>query len=214
VEDVKPRAFIPDRAIVEGIRGGREEAQKQLWDKYWPWLVFTARRTGLSEEDAEEVVSDVFFRMLQRIAAGVTGYNLGPLLRVATRNAAISHHREGRARREHEAPAPEPDPEDPEASGPQCEGFSESSEVVGYRILIVRQALDRLSPKDQQVLNAIACDATNEELAEWLDTNENNARQLRSRAKSRLKQAILDVLDGLPETDHHQAREKIFGRGA
>jgi hypothetical protein len=65
VEDPERKGFVPDRAIVEGIRAGREDAQRLLLDKYWPWLVVTARHTGLSEQDAEEVVSDVFFRMLQ-----------------------------------------------------------------------------------------------------------------------------------------------------
>jgi RNA polymerase sigma factor (sigma-70 family) len=205
VEDPERKGFVPDRAIVEGIRAGQEDAQRLLWDKYWPWLVVTARHTGLSEQDAEEVVSDVFFRMLQRIEAGRTGDNLGPLLRAATRNASVSHYRQSRDRREHETETP-----DVEAHVVNSGDGSELQDVVSYRSLIVRRALETLSPGDQEVLSWIGHDGTNEELAEWTGTNLNNARQLRLRALRRLKQGISTIIQGLPEEKRRQALEKMF----
>ena len=202
MEDPERKGFVPDRAIVEGIRAGREDAQRFLLDKYWPWLVVTARHTGLSEQDAEEVVSDVFFRMLQRIEAARTGDNLGPLLRRATRNASISHYRQSRDRREHET-------ETPDVEAHSGDG-SELPNVVSYRSLIVRQALEKLSQGDQEVLGWIGHDGTNEELAEWTGTNLNNARQLRLRALRRLKQGISTIVQGLPEEKRKRALEKMF----
>lgn len=205
--------MVADHLIVEAIRSGRADAQRQLWNKYWPWLIATARQTGLSQEDAEEVVSDVFFRVLQLIAAGRTGNNVGPLLRVATRNAAISRYRDDRPHREHEVSGLEYELQDAIGGEAQFQAVPESSEVVPYSVVIVRQALETLSAKDQQVLTAIACEASNEELAEWFDTNLNNARQLRSRAKDHLRQAILSLLNSLPEAERRQALEKIFRQG-
>lgn len=202
MEDPERKGFVPDRAIVEGIRAGREDAQRLLLDKYWPWLVGTALHTGLSEQDAEEVVSDVFFRMLQRIEAGRTGDNLGPLLRRATRNASISRYRQSRDRREHET-------ETPDVEAHSGDG-SELPDVVSNRSLIVRQALEKLSQGDQEVLGWIAHDGTNEELAEWTGTNLNNARQLRLRALRRLKQGISRIVQGLPEEKRKRALEKMF----
>jgi RNA polymerase sigma factor (sigma-70 family) len=205
VEDPEPRGFVADRTIVEGIRAGREDAQRLLLDKYWPWLIVTACRTGLSEQDAEEVVSDVFFRMLQRIEAGRTGYNLGPLLRAATRNAAISHYRQERSRRQHETAAPDPEVHvvhrDP----------SESPAAVSYGTYIVRQALEKLSKAEQEILNWVGHGATNGQLAEWTGTNVNNARQLRLRSLRRLQQGISTIIQGLPEEERQRALEKMFG---
>jgi RNA polymerase sigma-70 factor (ECF subfamily) len=202
VEDPERKGFVPDHAIVEGIRAGREDAQRLLLHKYWPWLLVTARHTGLSEQDAEEVVSDVFFRMLQRIEAGRTGDNLGPLLRRATRNASISHYRQSRDRREYET-------ETPDVEAHSGEG-SELPNVVSYQSLVVRQALEKLSQRDQEVLGWIGHDGTNEELAEWTGTNLNNARQLRLRALRRLKQGISTIVQGLPEEKRKRALEKMF----
>ncbi len=206
VEDPERKGFVPDRTIVKGIRAGQEDAQRLLWDKYWPWLVATARHTGLSEQDAEDVVSDVFFRMLQRIEAGRTGDNLGPLLRAATRNASISHYRQTRDRREHETETP-----DVEAHLANSGDDLELQDLVSYRTLIVRQALEKLSQGDQEVLSWIGHDGTNEQLAEWTGTNLNNARQLRLRALRRLRQEISRIIEGLPEEKRKRALEKMFG---
>jgi DNA-directed RNA polymerase specialized sigma24 family protein len=109
VAEEETKGFVPDGEIVKGIRTSRAESQKLLWDKYWRGLMAVALHTGLSKEDAEEVVSDVFFRVLQLIEAGRTGDNIGPLLRTSTRNAAISHYRKERQKREHETEMLDPD---------------------------------------------------------------------------------------------------------
>jgi RNA polymerase sigma factor (sigma-70 family) len=196
VEDQKRKGFVADRTIVEGIRAGQESAQGLLWDKYWPCLIVTARNTGLSQQDAEEVVSDVFFRMLQRIKGRRTGDNVGPLLRSAARNAAFSHYRQNRKTREHET-----EPFDPDVHTFEADTAPESAEVVSYKVVIVRQALEKLSPSDQEILGWVAHGATNEELADWADTNLNNARQLRMRGLRRLQREILTIIQGLPEEE-------------
>jgi RNA polymerase sigma factor (sigma-70 family) len=211
MREVEPQAFVPDRTIVEGIRAANEDAQKLLWAKYAPWLMRTARQTGLSEQDAEEVVSDVFFRILQRIAAGRTGDNVGPFLRVATRNAAIAHYRQNRPQLEHEVLASNPDEEGGASQEPVRDESADREGAVNYRVLVVRQALEKLSPRDQEILGWIAYDATNEELADWSGTNLNHARQLRRRARGRLSKAIMSVIEDLPLAARQRAREKIFG---
>jgi DNA-directed RNA polymerase specialized sigma24 family protein len=142
------------------------------------------------------------FSYASAIEAGRTGENLGPLLRRATRNASISHYRQSRERREHETEAI-----DVEA---HSDDGSELPNVVSYRSLIVRQALEKLSQGDQEVLGWIGHDGTNEELAEWTGTNLNNARQLRLRALRRLKQGISTIVQGLPEEKRKRALEKMF----
>ncbi len=207
MEDQERKGFVADRTIVEGIRAGQESAHKLLWDKYWPWLITTARHTGLSQPDAEEVVSDVFFRMLQRIEAGRTGNNVGPLLRSSVRNAAFSHYRQSRKTREHET-----EPFDPDVHVLDANDAPESADVISYKGVVVRQALEKLSVSDQEILNWVAHGATNEQLAEWSGTNLNNARQLRLRTLRRLQREILTTIESLPEEERRQAREKVFGK--
>ena len=202
----KTKGFVPDGEIVKGIRSGREHSQKLLWDKYWRGLMAVALHTGLSTEDAEEVVSDVFFRVLQLIEAGRTGGNVGPLLRASTRNAAISHFRKDRQKREHETEMLDPDALIPTGShAPELE-----ETVVPYKKLLVQQALEKLSPTERPVAEWIGHGATNEELAAWTGSNVNNARQLRFRTLRRLQEEITAIIEGLPEQDRRDALEKMF----
>jgi RNA polymerase sigma factor (sigma-70 family) len=206
VVDEGNKGSVPDSEIVKGIRAGSEESQKLLWDKYWRALMAVALHTGLSKEDAEEVVSDVFFRILQLIEAGRTGDNVGPLLRSSTRNAAISHYRGERQRREHETERLDPDALVP--TGSYTPELEES--VVPYKKLLVQQALEKLSPTDRSVAEWIGHGATNEELAAWTGSNINNARQLRFRTLRRLQEEITAIIEGLPEQDRRSALEKMF----
>jgi len=206
VAEEETKGFIPDGEIVKGIRAGREQSQKLLWDKYWRVLMVVALQTGLSKEDAEEIVSDVFFRILQLIEAGRTGDNVGPLLRSSTRNAAISHYRGEWQRREHETERLDPDALVPTGSyAPELE-----ESVVPYKKLLVQQALEKLSPTDRSTAEWIGHDATNEELAAWTGSNINNARQLRFRALRHLQEEITAIIEGLPEQDRQGVLEKMF----
>ena len=89
--------------------------------------------------------------------------------------------------------------------------ISESPEAVSYGTFIVRQAFEKLSKAEQEILNWVGHGATNEQLAQWTGTNVNNARQLRLRSLRRLQQGISTIIQSLPEEERQRALEKMFG---
>lgn len=155
---------------------------------------------GLMGADAEEVVSDVLLTALEEARAGKLGLHIGPWLYRATRYRAIDWFRKAQTARKHEMIAAE----ELSLSGGEQEkeeGEKEKSVYLARRFL-VRRALQNLEqqekrrtgPKsearDSDIIKWIAHGVTNEELAEYLDINENAARQRRFRAQERFKQEL------------------------
>lgn len=192
--------FPPDEQIIRGIRAKKEEAEELLFRKYVSRLVAVSIQMGLMEADAEEVASDVLLTALEEARAGKLGLHIGPWLYRAMRYRTIDWFRKAQTARKHEMIAAE---ELSLSGGEQKkeEGEKEKS-VYLARQFLVRRALQNLEqqekkrtgPKsearDSDIIKWIAHGVTNEELAEYLDINENAARQRRFRAQERFEQEL------------------------
>jgi RNA polymerase sigma-70 factor, ECF subfamily len=59
---------LEEKELVEGLRGGREDAYRRLIDEYADKLYRLANRILRQEEDAREVLQEVFSKVVQKIA--------------------------------------------------------------------------------------------------------------------------------------------------
>src|SRR6266567_3954021 len=84
-----------ERAIVDRARGGDVAAQGAIFDCYWPKIVrYTYAHCG-NQQDAEDLASEVFLRMIEAIGRFQWRDNVpftAWLFRIA-RNQVVSHYR-------------------------------------------------------------------------------------------------------------------------
>jgi RNA polymerase sigma factor (sigma-70 family) len=185
---------MQDAEIIGRIRAGDTSAAQLLLQKYGRVLLVVGLRNGLSEADAEEVVNDVFLAALTMIRAGKLGPNMGPWLQKVMKNRAIDRYRHDRPARENEGI-----PFDNLGNAV----YEQDSEPRKSRdLFLLEQAMEGFAQEEKKpigpsskvsdvdILKWIAHGATNEELAEYLNTNVNAAKQRRFRALRRLKQKI------------------------
>lgn len=192
--------FLEDGEIIKRIGARDGAAERVLLEKYGGFILAVARGQGLSECDAEEVANDVLLESIEQARAGyLKASSLRPWLRKVTKNRAIDRHRRNGTVREHDEEVIEE-----LRLSIDCPGTArgEDDRVYTYKLVVVRQALRRLRNRearrigarseagDTQVLVWIAHRVSNEELAEYLGTNENAARQRRHRALERLKEEM------------------------
>jgi RNA polymerase sigma factor (sigma-70 family) len=199
VVEVKGNGFLGDNEIITRIGARDEAAEKDLLDKHGGFIFALARKQGLSEADAEEVTNDVLLEAIEQARSEhLKASTLRPWLRKVTKNRVIDRYRRNETVRQHDHAVVEELCLAVDCSGP---GNEENEKLYTYK-LVVRQALQdlrkreakRAGPRpeasDVQILVWIAHGATNEELAEYLGTNENAARQRRHRALQRLKKEM------------------------
>ncbi|HEX6370886.1 MAG TPA: sigma-70 family RNA polymerase sigma factor [Longimicrobium sp.] len=156
-----------------------------------PLMQYMERRCGLAEADAAEVLNQVLYRAIRRIhSLRETAKLSGWLYRLA-HSAAMDWHRKD-ARR-----PPSISLDDPAAqqlaSVPQAADDTRERADGGSGVDMIKQAMARLSERDQQVLTAVANDLTNPELALVLNVTPGHARVLRHRAVERLRQAAEQI---------------------
>ena len=86
---------MKDEEIVRCLQNGKENGLEALIDKYAAYVGTIIRRIilpSMSENDAEELASDVFIAVW-RSPGKLTGENLRPYLAAAARNKALSRLR-------------------------------------------------------------------------------------------------------------------------
>lgn len=190
---------MQDPEVIERIRAGEMYAAQLLYRKYLGVLLSIGQQNGLVPADAEEVVNEVFLSAFTLIREGKLGSKPGPWLCKVMRNRAIDQIRRSKSSRDFESESLD---EQYHTADEQSGGSRRPREV-----LRVQQALQQLAAADSKaerpsveatdldILTWIAHGVTNEELADYLNTNSNAARQRKSRALKRLKQEM----DRLPE---------------
>lgn len=195
---------MQDPEVIERIRAGEIHAAQLLYGKYLRVLLSIGQQNGLVHADAEEVVNDVFLSAFALIREGKLGSKPGPWLCKVMRNRAIDRVRRHKSLRDFES----------ESLDEQFHTVDEQKSAGSRRpreVLRVQQALQHLAAADSKaegpsteatdldILTWIAHGITNEELADYLNTNSNAARQRKSRALKRLKQEM-DRLQGFSES--------------
>jgi RNA polymerase sigma factor (sigma-70 family) len=185
---------MQDPEVIERIRAGEMYAAQLLYRKYLRVLLSIGQQNGLVHADAEEVANDVFLSAFALIREGKLGSKPGPWLCKVMRNRAIDRVRHNKSSRDFES----------ESLDEQYHTVNKhSGESRRPReVLRVQQALQHLTAADSKtegpsveatdldILTWIAHGVTNEELADYLNTNSNAARQRKSRALKRLKQEM------------------------
>lgn len=185
---------MQDPEVIERIRAGEMYAAQLLYRKYLRVLLSIGQQNGLVHADAEEVANDVFLSAFAFIREGKLGSKPGPWLCKVMRNRAIDRVRHNKSSRDFESESLD------EQSHTVNEHSGESRRP--REVLRVQQALQHLAAADSKaegpnveatdldILTWIAHGVTNEELADYLNTNSNAARQRKSRALKRLKQEM------------------------
>jgi len=187
---------MQDSEIIARINSGETDAGRLLFDKYAAGLLRVGTGNGLSEADAEEVVNDVFLNAFALLREGRLGSKVGPWLRTVMKNRAIDRYRQNKQ---------EPTQNEQETIDAirEC-GAARISDEVRQRF---NRALSKFredtpgteSPStvanDTDILEWIGHYVTNDDLADYLNTNPNAARQRKLRALRRLKRAVDDFTE-------------------
>jgi RNA polymerase sigma-70 factor (family 1) len=58
--------YVTDAILLERLAAGHQSAFQEIYHRYWYKLFQVARRKVLSEEDAEEIVQDIFVDLWER----------------------------------------------------------------------------------------------------------------------------------------------------
>lgn len=81
---------LGDDELFLEFKSGRESAYKEIYERYWELLYKHANGMLANEEEAKDVVQDVFFNLWKLRQSKGAPKPLGPFLFCATRNAVLN----------------------------------------------------------------------------------------------------------------------------
>lgn len=177
-------ALDSERELVDRAKAGEADAQGALFDQYWPKIVrYTYVHCG-NQQDAEDLASDVFLRMVEAIERfqwrdGVpfTAW----LFRIA-RNQVASHYR----RRSVTVALVEGGANEPSSSdNPQ-----QLAELHVALDEVYRIALQLPQAQQEVVWLRFAADLSLADTARILSKKENNIKQLQHKAIARIRELL------------------------
>jgi RNA polymerase sigma-70 factor (ECF subfamily) len=173
-----------ERALVDRARAGDAEAQGAIFDFYWPKIVRYAYAHCGNLQDAEDLASEVFLRMVEAIGRFQWRDNVpftAWLFRIA-RNQIVNHYR----RRGDSVPWPEEGSNEPAAP-------DDPQQMVEQHLALdeVYQVAQKLPILQQEVIRLrFGADLSLADTARILDKKENNVKQLQHKAIGRMKQLL------------------------
>jgi DNA-directed RNA polymerase specialized sigma24 family protein len=185
-----------DSTLLQRIKAGDQAAEADLFWKYQHGVLREAMRGRLVEADAEEVASAVLCTMLDNAHAGKLKGNIRPWLMKVTKNRVIDWLRERGTEDKRQAAVAE----ELMLASPGSEG--ESASVVPYSKLLVRQAMARIREREEkqgksaegwsysEILTWISGSNELADMAKWMGTSENTARQRKFRAQQMLREEV------------------------
>ena len=196
---------IDDHGLVNGLRANDPISQKMLVDRYAGRLLSIVISLGLSYEDGREVVNDSLYKVVKNInkfdltrGSKFTSW----IVRIAINTARdkykqlkdplISQSTEQRAERGIQ-----------DVEMLWQEQHQADSELGQLSQQILSQALDSLSENDQDILRYCACGFQQKEIATLMSKTPGAIKIGHHRAKERLKQRYLSILESLD--DKHTA---------
>lgn len=173
-----------ERLVVDRARAGDVQAQGDLFDRYWPKVVRYVYAHCGNMQDAEDLASEVFLRMVEAIdrfqwrdGVPFTAW----LFRIA-RNQVASHYR----RRIVTVPLLEGTADEPTA-------HEDPQEVTELRVTVdeIYRLASQLPVAQQEVVwLRFAADLSLSDTAKALQKKENNIKQLQHKAIARIKQLL------------------------
>lgn len=178
------QGLADERALVDRARAGEVEAQGAIFDHYWPRIVRYAFAHCGNLQDAEDLASEVFLRMVEAIERFQWRDNVpftAWLFRIA-RNQIVSHYR----RRGETVPWPDEGGNEPAAP-------EDPQQLVEHHLALdeVYEAAQRLPALQQEVIRLrFGADLSLADTARILDKKENNIKQLQHKAIARMRQLL------------------------
>jgi RNA polymerase sigma-70 factor, ECF subfamily len=180
--DLVGAELADERELVERAKAGEAQAQGALFDQYWPKVVRYAYAHCGNAQDAEDVASEVFLRMVEAIDRFQwrDGVPFAAWLFRIARNQVVSHHR----KRTLHLPLIEGAIDEPATRG-------DPQEVTELRMTVdeVYRLTAQLPNAEQEVVwLRFAADLSVADTAKALNKKENNVKQLQHKAIIRIKQ--------------------------
>jgi RNA polymerase sigma factor (sigma-70 family) len=182
-----------DRALLDRIAGGDQDAFASLYEQYFPGVHDFALRTLRNPDQAADVVQLTFVRAWEHIRSGDRPNSVKAWLYTIARNAAIDEIRRGKRtvlEDSGEMPSPMELQIDPDR-------IANPEEVVRDKELValVWEAASALDPRDYTMLDLhLRKDLAPDELAESMGLRRDHVYVLLSRLRSSLGDAVTDLL--------------------
>ena len=190
-----------DRDLVNGLKANDARCQKLLVDAYAGRLLAVVMQGGISREDGREVVNDTFYKVVQNINRFdlTRGTKFSTWITKIAINTARDKYKQIKGQLICQSTNDRADRglQDNEAlwQAPHPQG----SEFGLLSQKILKQALEDLSDTDQEILRGRACGYEHKEIGLWVNKTPNAVKVAYLRAKERLKQKYIGILEELED---------------
>ncbi|CAB1064136.1 hypothetical protein D1BOALGB6SA_8927 [Olavius sp. associated proteobacterium Delta 1] len=202
-----------DHDLVNGLKANEPIYQKLLVDRYAKRLLAIVVSLGLSREDGREVVSDSLYKAVKNI-------NQFDLTRGSKFTAWIVRIAINTARDKYkqlkDPPISQSTDERAERGLQDSEALwqdqqTSDSELGQLSQKIMHQALECLSDTDQDILRCWACGFQHKEIAALLSKTPGAVKVAHHRAKERLKQKYISILESFEDKQTATAVKDFLG---
>lgn len=202
-----------DHDLVNGLKANEPIYQKLLVDRYAKRLLAIVVSLGLSREDGREVVSDSLYKAVKNI-------NQFDLTRGSKFTAWIVRIAINTARDKYkqlkDPPISQSTDERAERGLQDSEALwqdqqTSDSELGQLSQKIMHQALECLSDTDQDILRCWACGFQHKEIAALLSNTPGAVKVAHHRAKERLKQKYISILESFEDKQTATAVKDFLG---
>lgn len=183
---------MDEAVLITAAKSGDENAQLRLYESHYERIFRLARRYAGSDQDAEDILQDVFvraFNALPRFQNSVNGSFPAWLNRICV-NCCLSHLR----RRKHEAKLCTQSLNDLTQEPDSGEAPVESAVQVGQIRDMISRAVQILSPKQRIIFDLrFAQHLSVGEIAYLLDCSRSNVKTQLYRASEKLKKHLAPI---------------------
>jgi len=205
-------AYKEDHDLVNGLKANEPIYQKLLVDRYSGRLLSIVVSLGLSREDGLEVVNDTLYKVVKYINRFDLARNskfIAWVVRIAINTArdkykqkdlSISQSTDERAQRGIQ-----------ETWALWQEQQPTGSELGQLSQKLLVQALENLSETDQDILRGCACGFKHKEIATLLSKTPGAVKVAHLRAKERLKQKYISILESVEDKRTATAVKAFLG---
>ena len=202
-----------DHDLVNGLKANDPIYQKLLVDRYAKWLLSIVMSLGFSREDSREVVNDSLYKIVKYISRfGLTRRSkFTAWIARITINTARDKYKQLK-----DPPVSQSTDERVERGIHDAEALWQEQQPTGSDLgqlsqKIMGQALENLSETDQDILRCWACGFQHKEIAVLLDKTPGAVKVAHLRAKERLKQKYISILEALQERRTATALKDFLG---
>ena len=174
-----------EQRVVEAAQGGDQVALATLYDHYFPRVYRYASARLVSNEDAEDVTTEIFLRIIENLGSFAwRGLPFGAWVFRIARNEVVSHVRKAKVR---------------VTTGQLTELIQDPSPdhvdeiVTAFTVATVREAAERLPEAQRQVIALrFGAGLSVAETAQALGKTANNVKVLQHKAIAKLQIMVQD----------------------